>query len=452
MVSLVFASGRSRVAYFHGIGTGKTPCALYTLQMWGCKKILVVCPVSAFDPWDEAIPKFTDFTHQLITGGKESKRNKIDVGADISVINYEGLKSLYADFVLCPDGKSRKWVLNTSKFVDKFDGIVFDEVHNSSNYRSLQSAICVELSRRATHVIGLSGTPIDKSLLDLFNIYHAIDLGRTLGNNFYQYRNKNFYQAGFTWKTKDGKYEEILSKLSDSTISFTRDECVDLPELQEVDLWLDPSDEFIKIQEDVIDGKPLGIALLDPNKRDGKKISILRQIPSGFLYLKDGHKDGYVLLKSNPKLDALNDIINSTDSKMIIFYQYVAECEIIRSLLKDRGIKFVEINGDQKIENRRSEIHKFKDGKYQIMLAHQRCASEGFDGTAANVVIFFSPIASPKVREQCIGRVWRSGQTEKSLVINLMLKRSVDKTVAKSRDDRTSMVRSVKEFIRGHHS
>jgi len=86
------------------------------------------------------------------------------------------------------------------------------------------------------------------------------------------------------------------------------------------------------------------------------------------------------------------------------------------------------------------------------MIAHPMCASEGFDGTVANVVVFFDPIASTKIRDQCIGRVYRKGQKEKSLVINLLLKKSVDKTTVDSRNNRSSLVKGVMKFIHEYHS
>jgi len=461
LVSLAFASSRTRVAYFHGIGTGKTPSALYTLQMWGCKRVLVVCPTSAMDAWEEAIPKFTDFSYQFLTGTRTDRRYKLKLESNISVINYEGLKSLYASLVRSQEKDGRgSWEIDPLSFDTGFDCVVFDEIHKCSNYKTLQSKICVELSKRSGNIIGLSGTPIDKSLLDLFNIYYTLDFGKSLGNNFFCYRTKYFYKAGFNWKPKKGVDQEILSKLSDSTISFDRDECFDLPELQEVDLWLEPSNNFNWTQKAIIDGDPIDTTVGKSScnqangviaDTDSKRVTLLRQIPSGFLYCGDGYRGGYLTLNDNPKLVALMDALDGTGSHVIIFYQYMAEYDIISASLKSKKISFVSINGSHSQKEKRANIQKFRGGKFKVMLAHPNCASEGFDGTVANVLIFFTPISSPKVRNQCIGRIWRSGQKEKSLVINLLLKGSIDKVRIDSRNDRTSVVKLVMEFIKNYH-
>ena len=455
LISLVFAVTRNRVAYFHGIGTGKTLTALETLKLWKRKRVLVVCPVSAFDAWERDIKKFTTFSYKFIIGSHEERLKELSESANVSIINYDGLKCVYANFAPIGGGK-KKWVLDPAKMTHDFDCIVLDEIHRCSAYTTLQSSICVELSRRTGMVVGMTGTPVDKSLLDLFNIYYTLDLGKSLGNSFFAYRSKYFNQPkfGYEWKIKNGKDVEILNRLRDSTISFERNECFDLPELQEVDKWLDPSSEFKSLQDDIIDGLPIHIGddwITVSN--DSQKVSMLRQLSSGFIYYKTEFGEYSHVLKENPKLNTLIDVINGTGSKIIIFHQFIKTSEIIQKALDKNHTGYVVVNGGQSNKDRINAIRRFTtDSSIGTMIAHPACASEGFDGTVANVVVFFDPIASTKIRDQCIGRVYRKGQKEKSLVINLLLKRSVDKTTVDSRNGRSSLVKSVMKFIHEYHS
>lgn len=454
-VSLVFSATRDRVAYFHGIGTGKSVTALETIKLWGCKKVLIICPISAFDAWERDITKFTKFNYVFLNGSGEEKLEKINTKSNLYIINYDGLKCIYANFINSNKSK-RKWVIDKSKLIHNFDCIVFDEIHRCSAYNSLQSNICLELSRRTKKVIGMTGTPIDKSLLDLFNIYNVLDLGKSLGNNFFIYRNKYFSKSkyGYEWKVKKGKDIEILNRLRESTISFERNECFDLPELQEIDKWISPSDEFINIQNDIICGNSINFNGEEfIASRDQEKIAILRQLPSGFLYYKTKSGEHTHVLKNNPKINVLMDIINDTGSKIIVFHRYIETSKIIQNNLDKNSINYVIINGGQSSVNRVNEIRKFTlDQSIKVMIAHPTCASEGFDGTISNVVVFFDPVASIKTREQCIGRIHRKGQKEKSLVINLLLKKSVDKTTIESRNNRSSIVKGVMKFIHDYHN
>lgn len=458
LVSMAFAAERSRVMFPHDVGTCKTLTALETVRLWGCKRVLVVCPTSAFSAWEGDTTKYTDFSFTMLIGTRDERLAGLAKGFNISVINYEGLKSIYARLYGDVDGDGHgKWIINDmTKISDSWDCVIFDEIHRASNYRSLTSQICLELSKKTRRVIGLSGTPIDKSMLELFNIYMIVDLGKSLGNNFFQYRSAYFDPPrwGYEWKIKKGAQQKILERISTCTLRYSRQECFDLPEIQEIDLLLPPSDEFAKLQKEVIDGNMITVGddHLETIKPESKAV-VLRELASGFFYYGPENDRKTHQLKENPKLDALLDIIQDTCTKLIVYHQFLEGASLIEMALNGAKIKYVAVRGGQSQEQRKKNIEAFRDNPdIMIMLAHPKCAAEGFDGTAADTIIFFDQVASPRIRKQCIGRIHRSGQTKKCLVIDLMLDKSLDKTIAKHRGDNTSMVDMVMEFIREMHN
>lgn len=455
LVSMAFAADRDRVMFPHDVGTCKTLTALLTAEQWGCKRILVVCPQSAFSAWEGDTTKYTNFSLALLMGARKDREKKVANERNVSVINYEGLKSLYARLYQNVDGDGNgQWIMHEAKVDAVFDCIIFDEIHRTSNYKSLQSQICLELAKKTRYVIGLSGTPVDKSMLELFNIYMLVDLGRSLGTNFFAYRTTYFDPPkwGYEWKLKPGAQEKILERLTNCTIRYSRQECFDLPEIQEIELLLPPSEEFLSLQKCVIDGDPLWVGdnQVETVKPEAKA-AILRELASGFFY--HGEDRQMYGLKENPKLDALIDIIQDNKAKLIVFHQFIAGACIIEEALDKAKIKFAAVRGGQSQVDRKKYIDAFtKNPNITVMLAHPVCASEGFDGSVADTVIFFDAIASPKIRKQCIGRIHRKGQTKKTLVIDLMLDKSLDKTIAKNRSTRISMVEMVMQFIKDYHS
>jgi len=446
-VTLAFIQGEKleRVLLFEGVGTGKTLCSLFTTQFWNCKKILVICPGSAFSAWERDIPGGTDYSYTFLVGSKKERIRELKKGRDVSIINYAGLKSIYCKLI---GGKG--WKINSS-FSDNFDCIIIDEAHRVNNYKSLQTKIIYQLSKRAKYVIGMTGTSVDKSMLELFNIYKTVDLGKSLGFNFFIYRNAYFYPAGYDWKLKDGAKEKILKSISGNTISFDREECFDLPDLQEEMIIVRPSKEFLDLQNQIIRDLPINIKDIDINNFDIKaKANCLRELSGGFLYYNEENERKTYYLKNNPKLDALLELVEATESKILIFYWYKEERILIEKMLKKNKIGFVSVYGGQNHIERNKAIKQFTDNSnVQIMIAQSRI-SEGYDASIAQIAIFYLPLGSPRMRTQCVGRIYRSGQTKKCIVYDLVLEDSVDHRIIKDRSERFSLVNSVKKYMQSY--
>jgi len=448
LVSLAFAIERDnhRVMFLHGVGTGKTLCALFTAQLWNCKKILVICPSSAFGAWERDIPFGTDYSYTFLVGTKNERLMRLDEGKNVNIINYEGLKVIYGNLV------NKGWRIDYTSFVHDFDCIIIDEAHRCNNYKSLQTKICHELSKRARCVVGMTGTVIDKTMLELFNTYRVVDLGASLGVNFFRYRNMYFYPAGYDWRLKPRAKEKILNCISRTTISFDRDECIDLPELQEIEITVEPTREFLDLQELIMKGLPIHVDDIEvENENESVRAHRLRELSGGFFYYDDnGGRKSHVLLE-NPKLAALLDFIKDSGSKILVFYWFEAEKILIENALKSNKIQYVSICSGQDPMERKEAVTKFaQNSSIQIMTAQSRI-SEGYDATVADTVVFYLPLGSPRMRTQCVGRIHRSGQSKKCLVVDLVLRSSIDKRIILDRGERFDLVRSFKKYLQDYY-
>jgi len=459
-VSLAFAVDLNRVSLLHDVGTGKTLCALYLAKLWGCKKILVVAPSSAFGSWRRDLRYNTDFSYQFITGSGRSRKQILKKEKGANVITYTGLKTVYAQLQKRERSKGKSWVIQDNLFTHDFDCVILDEVHKTKNYDSLQSKICYELSKKAKYVIGMTGTLIDNSYLELFNIYRVIDLGASLGTNFFAYRYRYFDkkicgsrwgQKWVEWELKPGCKQEILDKISGVSISFSREECFDLPPLQKIFRFIAPSQQFRDIQKCIIENNRLNLpGMANVENKIKAKAHVLRELPSGFFYYgKDKRVYG---LKKNPKVKALVDLLEDSNSKIIVFYSYAAERDIISKALKKEKILFCSAFGGQEEDDREREKDKFqKDRNIRAMICQITVASEGFDAFAANVVVFFSPLSSPKIIKQCIGRAYRKGQKRKVLVVTFVMEDSMEERVIVNRGERFNLVRETMAYIKDFH-
>jgi SNF2 family DNA or RNA helicase len=455
-ISLAFGVGKKRISFLHDVGTGKTLCALYMARLWGCKKILVVAPASSFGSWRRDLRYHTEFSYSFIKGSGKERKQELKHVKDVHVITYAGLKTVYAKLV-----KGHGWKIQFDSFIHNFDCVIYDEDHKCANHEALQSEISYELSKRAEYVIGMTGTPIDKSYLELFNIYRIIDLGQSLGRNFFAYRFAHFDKKicgskwgrkWVEWEIKPGHEEQILDKISGVTISFSREECFDLPPIQKIFKFIHPSNQFLQFQEDIIDKKKLTL----PNGTVLKKGKIkaiafaLRELPSGFFYYDEDKKS--CVLKKNPKMEALLDLLEDSSSKIIVFYTFVEERNIIAKALRKAKVQFCEAYGGQDSDERVNEIERFgKDPNVRILVSQVTVANAGYDAFAANVVVFFSPLSSPKMIKQCIGRAYRKGQKQSVLVITFVMEDSIEERVIVNRSERFDLVKETMAYIRDFH-
>lgn len=455
LVSLAFASDKRRVLFDHGVGTGKTISVLLWNLVQKHKKILVVCPPRAFGPWKRDTAKFKKLSVVFLTGTPEERLKLIKEEHNVYICNYEGLKSIFCDFKPVKSGsKHRTWELNFSKLdiFRKFDCLVIDEVHRVNNYKSIQSNICFELSKRVHYVIGVTGTPIDKSMLELFNIMKVIDLGRSLGGNYIFYRNKYFYKHGYDWELKTGAKEEILNRISNVVIYFDRKECFDLPKNDEIIWMIDPNKEFNEIQTSIIKKGIIEVQDGDVKIKLSSikaKGEILRQISCGFFYYDLNGKRYAYRLKDNPKIEALLDKLNDLSCKVIVFFRYTEEGKMISEALNKATIPHVLIKGGEPDND--NNIKKFQnDKKCKILVGQISTCSECWDGTVAKVAIMMSPISSPRVREQCTGRISRSGQDNETLTYFFAIDGSIDLKILSNKEKRQAFVKDVEEFLSEH--
>lgn len=459
-ISMAFAADKRRVGFFHDVGTGKTPLALLTSQMWKAKRILAICPSSAYSAWERDTPAFTDYSLDFAVGtAREREKIFNSKSLNIVTINYEGLKSVFAGRKLVKNRKTgkevNKWVLDKAKVRRYgFDCVIMDEVHRCKAYDSLQSEICYHLSCAADHTIGMTGTPIDHSLLELFNIMRVIDHGDSLGYSYYKYLVKYFHKSVFDWEINKGSEEKILNLAEKSVIRFEDTECCDMPPVTDTVIECQPTQEFLKLQGQLISkGKftHKGIEISGGASPSGVAM-LCKELASGFFYQKVPGEKGKLIhhLSSNPKAEAVVDKLEGTHKKLIMFYHWQGEKEAMERAVKKAKIKYTAVYGGQTPDERKKAIKAFQeDPSYRLLIAQDICSREGFDGTVTDMVGFFSPIGSPLTRKQCIGRVRRNVQkSDRCYVMDFALRGSADLKMIKNRGPRFSFVNSMLEYMR----
>lgn len=491
LVCMAFAGDKNRIGLWNDPGTGKTPLSYWIAQQWNSYPITVVCPNSAINAWVKHAVKF-NLTYQIISGETLERREKINQDQQVSIIQYEWLKTIYCNFeqsegyhyfkrnqtekqvdklikadstrkvkkdhknpgnyiVLAENGK--KWKLDPELFIRNAKCVIFDEMHRCREEASLQSQICLELSKRAKYVIGLSGTPIDDSLLELFNIYNVLDLGITFGWDYFNFRKSNFYLDGFEWRVKKTRKESVMLRWAGSSLSFSIEECFDLPVCQEYPIVVQPTAEFRKLESRIITNQPIGVAGYDKIFPKAAHPTKLKQLTDGFIYLNYENKLRQTYrLKENPKLEAVKDLLEFK-KKMIIFYEYQEVGDILSENLLVTKTQYMHLKGGITPEERIESEWQFQNNPdVQVALVMISAGAEGWDGFAAEMVVFWDIIPSPKRKKQCLRRMVRHGQTKKTLCFELILENTINEATKDNQGARKTEVQSYMDYIQNYYS
>ncbi len=427
------------------VGTGKTFTAISMLRhiqsIHGDMKILILCPGVAITNWKNEIKKFSfpddfaDIDKMDQANHRTEKMFKINVRSKCTVIitNYESLdqKQFYAHL--------SDW---------QPDVIVADEIHRLKNPKSKRSQLAVKLSEQALYRIGLTGTAVLNSPMDLFQQYLFLDQGESFGKSFFNFRRQYFYDANESWAQKhnhfpnfkpiESKMGEMSEKIARNSVKVLKKDCLDLPPFIQQTIKLKMTSEQKKAYDSMFKDF---LAFIETDKgavASVASIAVIKglrliQIASGFMGLDDGETYSF---KENPKIDALEGILEETgDDKVIIWCSYRQNYGDISRFLMDRKIPFVMITGDHDSREKSEAALQFQtDPTIKCMLANRRAAGIAINLTAAPYSVVFSRNFSLEEELQVQGRNHRKGSEihEKITEISLIMEDTIEQRVTEA--------------------
>ena len=200
--------------------------------------------------------------------------------------------------------------------------------------------------------------------------------------------------------------ERLKRKLRDHGAVFMKTEDVlDLPEQIH-------TTELIKNTTDYKKFKKNSILIKDDLELVGDntltKMLYLRQLAS--MYNKN-------------KLDKLKELLESTEDRVIIFYNFKHEYELIKSCCEALGRSVSVINGDVK------DLYAYNNRDNSVTLCQYQAAAMGINLQKCNKIIYFSLTLSSELFEQSLKRVHRLGQKRTCFYWYLITKDSIDEDI-----------------------
>jgi SNF2 family DNA or RNA helicase len=147
------------------------------------------------------------------------------------------------------------------------------------------------------------------------------------------------------------------------------------------------------------------------------QLSKLLQISGGAIYTDTRE---VVEFDVSPRLNALMEVLEETEHKVIVFVPFRHTIVLVSRHLTNEGVTNEIINGDVPARERAEIINRFQTADQpRVLVIQPQAASHGVTLTAADTVVFWSPVMSVETYLQCIARIDRVGQVNSMTVVHL---------------------------------
>lgn len=392
----------------NGMGTGKTKASLwawrYLNRIGAAKKLLVVAPLSTLNfTWaKEIFQTLPGVKLQVLHGTKAKRLAKLtDPEADVFIINHDGL-AIIADEVIKRDD---------------IDTIVLDELAVYRNGTATRTKVTKKVTANKKWVWGMTGSPTPNAPTDAW-AQASIVTPTTVPKYFNRFRDEVMYRVTqYKWAPKEDALEKVHAVMSPA-VRFTLDDVTELPDLVERTVDVEMGDKQAKVYEQMEEHAFAAVASHEITAVNaGVVLNKLLQISLGYVY---SNEKGIVALDNEERLNAIVDIVNSTDRKVIVFAPFVHALEGIAKRLTSEGYDVRQVSGDTPKGERDDIFNLFQNtGAIKVICAHPQCMSHGLTLTAADTIIWAAPITSLEIFLQANARIRRVGQKHKQQVIML---------------------------------
>lgn len=411
--------GKNLVAYYLDMGLGKTFVGSEKAMSFDENVILIVCQKSKIRDWvehfftyyidktkcDESGAWCYDLTDKNGIDYFEHSRYKIRIG----VINY--------DLIF-----RRPELLKLENFT-----LLLDESSIIQNEDTKRTKFILKMNPK--NVILLSGTPTSGKYENLWTQVHL--LGWTISTKVFQRQYVNWKKIDvggveISVVDKDDPYKNVdrlKQKLREHGAVFLKtEECFDLPEQTFIDIKVDSSkeyrkfkkDKFIKIQRDwAVENA------CDPNDIGERELAgdtTLTQM----LYERQ-----LCGMYSEEKWQALEDLIESTQDRLVIFYNFNDELMLLKELAENLERPVSEVNGQTK------DLTNYEEQSNSVTLIQYQAGSMGLNLQKANKIVYFTLPLMSELFEQSKKRIHRIGQNQPCFYYTLTVKNSIEENIKK---------------------
>jgi SNF2 family DNA or RNA helicase len=446
---------------YWGMGSGKSRTTIEAIKAVKAMKTLIICPKQVIPTWASQFKEHSPDEFNLIVPVKgtvkkkaeEVKKkleNKRNTQPHVVVINYEtvwrpGLGHTYKQI------SRNKKIITDKGLLRKiaWDLVVVDEAQKIKAAGSSVSMFMKLLNQNSRRRVGLTGTPMPNSPLDIYGIYRFLDPS-IFGTSFQRFRMRYAEMGGFEMRqvVRFINQDELNRKIFSIASRVKTEEVLKLPDFEDIYVNCELSSAGRKaynefLEETIIEfqnGKELTAAnAMVKNLR-------LAQIASGIV--RDDEDNEHIVDTS--KLDLLKELLLSIDEPAVIFTRFRTEVREIRKMIEAMNKSGEKTDKPCQIASGIDERNLFSSGKANICIANLQSGGTGLNELVrARYAFYYSTGYSLGDYEQSKGRIRRPGSKLDKTVMyyHLIAQDTIDEVIKQALKKKQSTIEAVVEYF-----
>ncbi len=370
--------GLNKVAYYLDMGLGKTFVGSEKMLKLNECINLVICQKSKVNDWVKHFEKYYNLIVYDLTNKTDFKE----------FVNWDGSVMADIDYY-----RKRVGIINyelafrrpeLSKLTDFT--LMLDESSLIQNECAKRSKFILK-RLKPSNVILLSGTPTSGKYERLWSQMNL--LGWNISKKMYyaQYVDMVISPDGYPIIRGYKNVDRLKKKMRDHGCVFMKsEEVLNLPTQNFIPVNVPESKEYKKF-------KKSGIIITKDYELIGDT-TLTKLLYSRMLC---GHLN-------SEKVKAFKDLVDSTEDRLIVFYNFNDELEVLKSAVEDKPISI--INGQTK------DLTAYESYDNSITFVQYQSGAMGLNLQKANKIIYFTPPLSSELFEQSKKRIHRIGQEQ----------------------------------------
>ena len=396
----------------HGMGSGKTRTTLeYLRRLSPISRVLVCCPKAVIAAWQKQVGLwFPEIRFLAVDQATRQQKEKALAAAlaDLSPL------------IVCVNYDSA-WRLDVLEKT-RWDVLVWDEIHRlkAANGKASRWAARVCTKNPKARKVGLTGTLIPHSILDVQPIYRAVEspdcptFGTSAVRHRLRYAVENPHQRGMViaWRNLDEAHQKIAA----TTHRVRSQDVLDLPPIQfldvPVELTPDEARLYREIETDFVACVDAGTVTV---KNALEKLLRLSQICGGSVRF-DETPVAKQIVEHPAKWSALADMLEDLPASepLVIFCRFTSDISLARRVCESSGRTVSELSG------RVNQLAQWQQGDTTVLIAQIQSGGIGIDLTRSSYCVFVSLGYSLAEYEQAVARLHRPGQANHTRIYHLI--------------------------------